>query len=171
MRKWQLKAHPAVGLGRHGQWVSGLAAGPTPDTLLSSGDYYGRLWRLNPLREAGRLERHENNAHDIAVSTDGRLIATTGEDSQVYLFDAQTGRFLRAIKNDDREAPIESALAGRATYLLTAGQGRVKLWDTSSGSLISEIQTSSRVDVMAMSPTEWLAAIAQQRRVLLLYST
>ena len=168
VRTWQLKAHPAVGLGRHGQWVSGVAAGPTPDTFLSSSDYYGRLWRLNPLREAGSLRRHGNDAHDIAMSTDGRLIATTGEDSQVYLFEARTGRFLRAIRNDDREATIESALAGPATYLLTAGQGRVKLWDTASGSLISEIQTSSRVDVMAMSPTESLAAIAHQRRTLFL---
>jgi WD40 repeat protein len=167
VRTWQLRGNPAVGLGRHGQWVSGVAPGPTPDTFLSSGDYYGRLWRLNPLREAGRLRRHENDAHGVFTSTDGRLIATTGEDSQVYLFDARTGRFLRAIKNDDSEGTIESALAGRATYLLTAGQGRVKQWDTESGALVAEMATSSYVSAMAMSPTESLAAISQQRRTLL----
>ena len=167
VRTWQLSAHPAFGLGRHGQWVSGVAPGPLPDTILSSGDYYGRVWRLNPLREAGRLRRHDNDAHGVFMSTDRRIIATTGEDSQVYLFDAQTGRLLRTIKNDDREGTIESALAGRAAYLLTAGGGRVKLWDTASGVLVSEMQTPAYVTAMAMSPTESLAAVAQQRRTLL----
>jgi len=167
VRTWQLKAHPAVGLVRHGQWVSGVAPGPTPDTLLSSGSYFGRLWRLNPLRQAGRLRPHENDAHGIFMSTDGRLIASTGEDSQVYFFDARTGRFLRTIKHNDREATIESALGGPATYLLTAGQGYVRLWETASGSLVAELPAASYVTAMAMSPAETLAAIAQERRTLL----
>lgn len=167
VRTWKLTGHPAVGTARHGQWVSGVAQGPTPDTLLSSGSYFGRVWRLNPLREAGRLRPHENDAHGIFMSTDGRLIASTGEDSQVHFFDASTGRFLRTIKHNDREATIESALGGPATYLLTAGQGHVRLWETASGSLVAESPASSYVTAMAMSPLETLAAIAQERRTLL----
>ena len=137
MRTWKLTGHPAVGTARHGRWVSGVAQRPTPDTLLSSGLYFGRVWRLNPLREAGRLRPHENDAHGIFMSTTAGSSPRPGKTAR-SIFDASTGRFLRTIKHNDREATIESALGGPATYLLTAGQGHVRLWETASGSLVAE---------------------------------
>lgn len=48
-----------------------------------------------------------------------------------------------------------------------ARRHRWRLWETASGSLVAELPAASYVTAMAMSPAETLAAIAQERRTLL----
>jgi RNA polymerase sigma factor (sigma-70 family) len=79
---------------RHGQAVSGLAFSHDGDELIScSWDGTISLWDPASGKEIRRFEGHAGRVHAVALSPDGKVIASGGTDG-FYLWDAATGKRL-----------------------------------------------------------------------------
>ena len=104
---------------------------------------------------AGRKPIHTLAAHadmilDIAFSPDGRILATTGYDRLIKLWDVDTGRLLRTLK-DHSDAVYSLAFDPTGQLLASAGADRaVKVWN---------VQTGVRLYTLSDS-TDWVYAVA-----------
>ena len=78
------------------------------------------------------MQRHHGNgARAVAVSPDGKLIASCGETDPVFLFDAESGKYLRWF--DGPKTPPRAVAFSRCGKRLLAGGEDVRLWDVETG--------------------------------------
>jgi WD40 repeat protein len=138
---------PARELANHGRYVTSVRlAGRTA----VSGGYDGRLlwWDL----EAGRLARTTDDAHDrwirqIAVSPDGRKVASVGDDMVCRLWDAASGERLHELRGHAERTPTHfpsalyaCAFSADGRRLATADRiGHVVVWDAATGRQLAAV--------------------------------
>jgi WD40 repeat protein len=120
-------------------------------------------------RAGGRLRftvaGHTRPVKTLAFSRNGRLLVTGGQDEKVVLWDAATGREVRALPA--RYGPVEEVVfspdGGRLAVLhsgVTFGGGfasvmpaEVRVWEVASGRELLALQThSANVSALAFSP-------------------
>jgi WD40 repeat protein len=83
-------------------------------------------------KEVQRMQRHHGNgARAVAVSPDGKWIASCGETDPVFLFDAESGKYLRWF-DGPKTAARTVAFSRCGKRLLTGGED-VRLWDVETG--------------------------------------
>ena len=105
IQRWDLATGEVTGLeGGHDSWVRGLAFHAESDVLLTGG-YDGRLcwWpvaaeRPTPTRV---VETGQGWVRAVAVSPDGRYVATAGNDGLVKLWSFDDGRLVRSLSGHD----------------------------------------------------------------------
>ena len=56
-----------------------------------------RLWEVSPLREIALLGRQEARIKSIAISPDGREVASCGDDKMISLWDIEDRRLISHI--------------------------------------------------------------------------
>jgi WD40 repeat protein len=117
-----------------------------------------------PSAESFVLEGHSDWVRSCEYSPDGRFIASSSDDGQVLIWDAQTGELQNALQRDEW---IYRVIFSSTGLLATLGRHYIKIWDSATHIPRRELHCSS-VDVesstfedIAFSPAgTLLAAIA-----------
>ena len=107
IRLWDLATGQLVReLKGHKEWVFSVAFSPDgrlaystsggPDLWKDGSDSAVRVWDLESGKELRKLEGHKGRVFGVDVSPDGRQVLTGG-DTTVILWDASTGKIIRAV--------------------------------------------------------------------------
>jgi WD40 repeat protein len=138
VRVWNLDLQIPIELYGHRGTVHALAYSPDGTRLASAGsDGTAKVWDLrtvgwsridNPGVKKIDLVEHRGPVYGVAFSTDSKLLATTGGDGTVRIWDAATGEQKHTIKAHDGDAWSVSFGNG-GKWIASAGQDGVKAWD------------------------------------------
>jgi WD40 repeat protein len=123
-------------------------------------------WRLCD-RELFTLNEHEDAVTGLALSPDGRLLASASADQSVRLWDAETGKSLKTLPGD----------GGKITALVFAPDGRTLYWGEAEGAIVvwdlaqakqHVLRHDNAVIALAITPDGGtLASVSEDRTVLL----
>ncbi len=142
LQRWELATDERVAIKGHAGWVGDLAFHSDQQRLYSV-DYHGGLFcwdytEAQPKQLWSKADAHQSWVRKVAVSPDGKHVATGGNDRVVKLWSA-TGQSTLELKG--HEGYIFSLLFHPDSKSLFCGDqmGKVKQWDVSSGKLIREL--------------------------------
>jgi WD40 repeat protein len=128
----------------------------------SATDRDGLLWDVETGRLVVRLRGHGGGIDSIAVSANGRRLATGAEDGKVVVWDGHTGAPLRQLEGHLTTELIYSVLSfsgdGRRLVARDAAN-TVVLWDVDSGKALRRFRAHGK-EILggALSPNgQWLA--------------
>ena len=135
-------------------WGTGMAF--LPDGTLVAGSYERIRWL--DVRTGSELRSVENPGEDayfVAASPEGDLLATSGDDGEVALWQATTGQPVGQINAGEEGFRRSLLFAPNHKLLVTNSRKGMTLWDTNSGQMISELPASLHgCDPKSFSP-EW----------------
>lgn len=81
-------------------------------------------------------EAHERSLLSVAVSPDGRLLATGSYDRTAVVWDARSGRARRTLRGHTDLVGSVAFLPGGRTLMTGSSDTTVRLWDAESGELL-----------------------------------
>src|SRR5262249_6387290 len=124
---------------REGAEIYGIAYSGDGKTLASAGqDRVVRLWDAETGKELRRFEGHDHHVHAVALSPDGRWMAS-GADQVIRLWDLSSGKVVRKLgtvrgMGADMGGVFHLAFAPDSKTLLSStGDRTVRLWDIATG--------------------------------------
>jgi WD40 repeat protein len=158
----------------HSDSVICIAFTPDGKTLISSGNESVRLWDVASGKEKAALTRGRSSAKAVAVSPDGKLLASGNWDTTVRLWDSASGRELATLTG--HTGPLLTVAFSPDGSLLASGgrdakwkKAEVKLWDLRTRAELASLPgVADPVSRLAFSPDGKTVAVGDIRgRVLL----
>ena len=123
------------------------ASKPSGEALVVTGDMVGRVVAWNTLAETPEprwsIETGHGTLRAVAISSDGKLIATAGGDGNVRLWSAADGKAVRELTG--HTCPIFSvAFHPDGKHLLTGDRGdqKIKQWEVATGKQLREFDAN-----------------------------
>ena len=143
--RWTLEDTAQAILVGHESWVRSMAFDPTGNVLWT-GDYTGRLIRWPAAAESPApeqsIEAHQGFLRAVAVSRDGQLVATSGNDNMVRLWTAAEGTLVSELAGHESHV-YNLAFHPEGQFLVSADlKGVLKQWDIASGEEIRQFDAS-----------------------------
>jgi WD40 repeat protein len=130
------------------------------DTVAISGgwDRSARLWQVESGATIAVVE-HEDWVRDLAVSPDGRLLATAGKDGVLALWDAESGKPIRRI-NAHEDGVDCVTFSPDGALIATGGRDHaIRLWEVERGTQAAVLTAHQRpVLTLAFHPDGRLLA-------------
>lgn len=149
---------------RHGAPVTQITFSPDGKTIYSasSGEKVAHAWSLQDGNERQRFDS-DKPVYTVAVSSDGKVVATGEGGNEVGLWDADTGKLIKKLIVDGdngatRRREISFAVHGLAfgegdKVLLAAhaDSGIVAIWDVASKKLLNRISPEGGIAAFSTS--------------------
>jgi WD40 repeat protein len=127
-------------LGEHQSYVTGIAR---TDSILVSGGYDGRLmwWNIETRKQIRAVAAHTKWIRKVAVSPDGKLIASVADDMVCRLWNAADGKMLREMRGHQEQTPhhypsmlFVCTFSSDGRFLAAADKvGHIVVWEADSG--------------------------------------
>lgn len=140
--RWHLETGQKTLLPGHKSWVRSLAFAAR-ETILFTGDYAGRIvaW-LSGAEEpkpAYLLDAHRGWVRALAVSPDGKMLASCGNDHFVKLWSIPDGKLIRELAGHACHV-YNTLFHPDGKQLISADlKGIVKVWDVAKGETVREL--------------------------------
>jgi WD40 repeat protein len=117
-----------------------------------------KLWELSTGKATRVLAGHSNWIQGMALSRDGKLLATASGDKTIKIWDAPNLKELKVLKG--HEGIVESAsFTADGKYLLSGSQDEgARVWDVESGKSLTNLEHAKSVFSVAISPDGKYAA-------------
>ncbi|HEY1817757.1 MAG TPA: WD40 repeat domain-containing protein [Kofleriaceae bacterium] len=140
IRFWSTSSRLLLGeTAAHNGWVYGVANDPDEQTFASvSEDGAAILWRrdgyqlVEPRRLASPLQtmlRRPGGRHTVAISPDGKLVATGSHEHSLIVWDVRTGdAVLGPFKHDDVVLAVAFHPKDPSKLLSAGWDGTIRLW-------------------------------------------
>src|SRR4029450_9252975 len=141
--------------------VLGMATLATINAVRSSN------WFNRPERDDSFLTVHAHSRlSSVDLSPDGRFIATSGNDYAVRIWEAHSGRELRALRGHTDHRVLRVAYGPDGRWLASGGRdATTRIWDATGGREIHIIRSHrDRVMALAISPDGSLIATGSRDR-------
>ncbi len=135
VQRWRLSDDKKTSLIGHNSWMRGLVC--TKDRLLFSGGYDGKIltWLAgyDHPTPANTVDAHEGWVRALALSPDGSLLASGGNDNQVKLWSTADGNLVRVLPGHACHV-YNVAFHPGGQFLASADlKGTIKVWDVLKG--------------------------------------
>jgi WD40 repeat protein len=128
---------------RHLGMIRAVAFCPDGNTVVSAGGNWNqpdaiRFWDPITGRQVRSLKGHERGTWSIALSGDGKLMLSTGQDQTIRLWDVVAGKEIAQIRNNEGGMPFVAFSPDGKTF--AAGNGQmVRVWETDGGKKIRDL--------------------------------
>lgn len=141
--------------------VSSLVIFPDGHRIATHGNKAIGLWDTETGRLLASFETHNPSLRCMTLSPDGKVLATWGDDGQITMVDASTGKELLVFKAHNPGAVGRLAFSPSGESLLTVGLDRnCKLWNVHTGKeLFSISKNNFFLSAIAWAPTGRLFAL------------
>jgi WD40 repeat protein len=140
--RWHPESGTKVQLTGHDSWVRALAFA-TKEKLLFAGDYAGQIlvWPIDadmpaPVRT---IDAHKGWVRALAVSPDGKTLASCGNDLLVKLWSISDGKLIHSLPG--HESHIYNVGFHPGGQFLVSGdlKGIIKVWDLQTNKVAREL--------------------------------
>jgi WD40 repeat protein len=150
----------------HGQ-VFSLAFAPGYRLVSAHDDGHVCLWDLKTGKHAPNGARHEGPAEAVAVSPDGKWLASAGWDYSFFVYDARSGEKQGSGQLEPQRLNALAWLSGAEPTLLVAGEaGHITAWSPSTRKrLHADAGHYGQVKGLAWLPSGELASGAEDRHL------
>lgn len=120
------------------------------DGTLRAGDV--RIWDVetSTLRQTLAVSQPGTDVHDVAFSSDGRLVAGGGQGLTVCLFRVEDGGIERALPTGEGTMSLDFSPDGQ--LLAVSCEGVLSLWNVETGRRLRSLQHDSAVLPVTFSP-------------------
>lgn len=135
-------------------------------TVLAGGGI--RIWKTETWEEEKKLTARATGFVPLVFSRDGQQLAAAGPDFTVELWNIAKGEVQRTFRHGGNIYRLAFTRSGR--YLVSAGEGAVRLWEVSSGKALAEFADhSGPVAGLAIDPRGRMFATGGMDEKLLLW--
>jgi len=112
--------------------------------------------------DAGTVKPSGVAVSQLAISSDGKLVATGSADGSIHLLDPFTGKVLKSFKGHRARIRLVKFFPDRNILVTVSDDGEVKLWDTATGKEVSSLDLPIKPVHAALSPNAKVLAGAAE---------
>ena len=160
-RVWELGTGKQLATMRHGSPVRTASLDPSGSFVVTSGGREVRIWRSDG--ELVASAPWKKPVTSASFSPRGELVLATGNDSVARLYDAATGRRVRAL---DQGGRVTSAAFGPGEELIvtTGANETARIWRVRDGQLLHELEGHRALSSRCRLQSAWEQARDCERR-------
>ncbi|HEX3151610.1 MAG TPA: hypothetical protein VHR66_26285, partial [Gemmataceae bacterium] len=133
VRLWSIPDGRLIKSLEHSLWVHGLAVSPDSRLIASSGSSTSaavNLWSVPDGKKRGELKGHRSSDIDrMAISADGRFLASGAEDQDVILWSLPDGAKLATLEDHPGHISSLAITPDSRTVVVGSKDGSVTIWD------------------------------------------
>ena len=156
---WNIATKRRLKTLTHNDWVQSLVF--TNDNLItSSRDRQIQHWNIDTEQVQTTVNSYSNGIWAIAVSPDGRQIASTNDEQTIQLWNVDRSKIERVVTGHSKSI-WSVAYSQDNRFLASASDDRtIKIWDVSTGKLHRTIQGDTWFWTVVFSPNSSIVASA-----------